>query len=337
MKVLFFTSSEEDYLSDSLLIGLRQILGENCVDYPKRDILYSNCSQKSLSLVRGYGFTLYTGLLEDIEIDRFSIRPKLVNKYFDLVIFSDIWRQFGFYCQWRMNFEDQKTIFLDGQDVEQVYPFAGLWGRRPYLWFVPQVSKNSLYFKREWTSNSQFNWWHRLIPDGLRSHLPHPQNLRLTGFSFPEEKIIKNLPKKTKLFPRHIVDLEVAGHVTDSVTKYAFDSEDDYYADLQASKFGITTKRAGWDCLRHYEIAANGCVPCFRDLDKKPITCAPHGLNETNCIIYHDYNDLINKIHALSEEEYQKLQHSSLEWAKANSTIERAKQLLSSLNFDPLD
>ena len=337
MKVLFFTSSEEDYLSDSLLIGLRQILGENCVDYPKREILYSNCSQKSLSLVRGYGFTLYTGLLEDIEIDRFSIRPKLVNKYFDLVIFSDIWRQFGFYCQWRMYFKDTKTIFLDGQDVEQVYPFAGLWGRRPYLWFVPQVSKNSLYFKREWTFNSQFNWWHRLIPEALRSHLPNSQNLRLTGFSFPEKKIIKNLPEKIKLFPKHIVDPEVASHVTDSVTNYAFDSEEDYYADLQASKFGITTKRAGWDCLRHYEIAANGCVPCFRDLDKKPITCAPHGLNETNCIIYHDYNDLTNKINALSEEEYQKLQHSSLEWAKANSTIERAKQLLSSLNFDPLD
>ena len=76
MKVLYITSTEEDYLADSLLIGLRSLLGKNCIDYPKRDILYKNCPQESCNRVRGFGFTLYNEFLEDINIDRFHIEPK---------------------------------------------------------------------------------------------------------------------------------------------------------------------------------------------------------------------------------------------------------------------
>ena len=34
--------------------------------------------------------------------------------------------------------------------------------------------------------------------------------------------------------------------------------------------FAHTIKKGGWDCLRHYEIMANGCIPIFKDLDKCP-------------------------------------------------------------------
>lgn len=152
--------------------------------------------------------------------------------------------------------------------------------------------------------------------------------MRSISFSIPSEKIVSDLPTKTKLFPKHIVDLEVAGHLPGSLTSYAFKSEIEYYADLQASKFGITTKRAGWDCLRHYEIAANGAVPCFRNLTQKPATCAPHGLNEDNCIIYHSYEDLINQLNNLNEQKYQDLQMSALKWVKRNTTVELAKKVL---------
>jgi hypothetical protein len=30
-------------------------------------------------------------------------------------------------------------------------------------------------------------------------------------------------------------------------------------------------KRAGWDCMRHYEIVANGCLPYFIDLESCPL------------------------------------------------------------------
>lgn len=51
---------------------------------------------------------------------------------------------------------------------------------------------------------------------------------------------------------------------------YIYDNETDYYDDYRRSCFAVTMKKAGWDCLRHYEIMANRCVPVFLDLDKCP-------------------------------------------------------------------
>jgi hypothetical protein len=339
MKILFFTSTEEDYLSDSLLIGFRRLLGKNCVDYPKKDILYKNCPSESLKRVRGFGFTLYSGLLDDIEIDRFHIRVKIENKYFDYIIFSDIWRQFGYYVQWishlnERNFDPSRIVFIDGQDTPQVYPYAGLWARNHQLWLVPKVLKRSLYFKRELTSDSRFNWWHRLLPNLLRRNFPVAQNILPISFAFPEEKIITQFPEKKKIFPRHIVDKEICAHFSKSSDSYSFMTEAEYYSDLQSSKFGITTKRSGWDCLRHYEIAANGSVPCFRDLQMKPKNCAPHGLNSTNCIMYRNYEDLMFQISHLDENQYLALQQRAISWVKNNTTIEKAQYVLRCLEGD---
>ena len=329
MHILFLTSSEEDYLSDSILIGMRNILGVNCVDYPLRDILYKDCTKESSARVRGNGFTLYTGSLRNDAIDRFQIRPRLERGEFDLIIISDIWRQFGLFIQWRNYLTPSNTIILDGQDSDQLYPYAGFWWRRPYLWFVPRVTKDFLYFKREWTENSQFNIWHRLLPKSVRKFLPAAQNLRTISFAIPDSKIVTEIPIKTKRFARHIVDAEVAAQISDSSSNYAFKEEVNYYTDLQSSEYGITTKRAGWDCLRHYEIAANGCVPCFRSLREKPTNCAPHGLIPmVNCIEYENYNDLIRKISNISPEQYKKMATASIEWAKSNSCIKTASKIL---------
>lgn len=51
---------------------------------------------------------------------------------------------------------------------------------------------------------------------------------------------------------------------------YIHDSESTYYDDYRKSKFAITLKKAGWDCMRHYEIMGNGCVPLFLDIDHCP-------------------------------------------------------------------
>jgi hypothetical protein len=117
-------------------------------------------------------------------------------------------------------------------------------------------------------------------------------------------------------------------------TSYAFEDEADYYADLQAARFGITVRRAGWDCLRHYELAANGCVPCFRSLDEKPPRCAPHGLDDTNCVCYHDYDELMRVLESIDEPCYRSLQEGALAWAHANTTERRAQQFLISCGFE---
>ena len=326
--ILFVTSGYEDYLSDAVLHGLRQLHGSGVTDVPKQEILYANCPSHVKAKVRGHGFTLYTGLLEDIHIDRTRIIERVASGEFDLIVIGDMWRQFGWFVQLRPWLTPQNTLILDGADSPYPYPAAGHWWRRPYYWCLPRAHRRFLYFKREWTEETRFSPLSRFVPSLALARLPFASCLRKVAFSIPQEKIVCEIPGKTKLLPKHIVDSEVAKLVLESATAYAFHAEEEYYEDLRKSRFGITTRRSGWDCLRHYEIAANAAVPCFRDLHLKPETCAPHGLDESNCISYCSAQDLLGRISQMSANEYAALQRGALAWIQKQTTVVRARELL---------
>jgi hypothetical protein len=332
MKIAFLASAEEDYLSDSVLHGLRSLFGQDVVDFPKAERLYRNCPEAMRKRVRGGGFTLY-GLLEDADINRHNLYWRIEQNEFDLIIIGDIYREFGGFVQLVPRLDPKKTAMLDGADVEAMYPYAGKWWRHPRHWLLPRANR-FLYFKRELTARTLHYRCFRLIPEKLCQGLPMPRNIRPTAFSIPAGKILTRRPAKRKLFPTHIVDPEVARHVPGSSADPPFSSEAEYYGDLQESQFGITTKRSGWDCLRHYELAANGCVPCFRNLNRKPATCAPHGLTKDNCILYQDYADLKKQIGGLSDTRYEEMQDAALEWARQNTTVERAKEVLRAMELN---
>jgi hypothetical protein len=331
IKVVFFSSSTEDYLADSVLHGFRSLLGANVVDYPKADRLYSTCSQSIKKHIRGGGFSLY-GLLDDIVVDRHYMRSRILDHEFDLVVIGNIYSDFGAFIELAPMLEPKKVAILDGADTESMYPYSGNWWRHPAYWFLPRANR-FLYFKRELTPRTLHYRSHRLLPESLCGRLALPPRLRPIAFSIPAEKIVTELPAKRKLIATHVVDAEVAKHLQGASTVGVFSSEAEYYYDLQSSRFAITTKRAGWDCLRHYEIAANGCVPCFRQLDKKPTSCAPHGLTQDNCIIYENNEDLIQQIHSIDDARYERLQLSALTWVRANTTVVRASELLNALHL----
>lgn len=328
-RILLLNFHTADYLNISLLHGFKNIPEIEVVDFPINEILLKENSKYYKSEIRGNAFTLFF-LLENKFVNRFHLTyDKLKNNEFDLIIFGDIKNHFGTYIELLPYIKNKKTIIIDGSDSPSIYPYYGFFWRRPYYWLLPRAHNRFLYFKREWTQETYYYRAYKLLPPKLAKILFPLKNLRTVSFSIPEEKIVKSLPVKTKLFPKHIVDEEIAMKVDGSLTKYAFETEQEYYIDLQQSKFGITTKRAGWDCLRHYEIAANGTVICFKDLEKKPNTCAPHGLIDgINCISYKNYDDLMNKINKLDPEKYLELQKNCWEWAKNNTTIIRVKKLL---------
>ena len=327
MQILFITPNCEDYLADGLLHGFKTLFGSNVTDFPRSEYMYKQ-EVDDKHLLYGRGFTLYR-TIEEQPVDRFHLKKKLYEGYFDLIIFSDIFRHFGLFVELYPYLSYENTAIIDGNDSVRPYPFGmSNFLQKPELWFLPRAHNRFRYFKREWTTETIRMLWYKIPPVWISKALPIPNNLRRIAFSFPAEKIVKELPQKTKLFPCHVVDPEVVANLPESRGTYAFANEAEYYGDLQASKFGITTKKVGWECLRHYEIAANGSVPCFRDLDKKEDTCAPYGLNETNCIVYHNYADLMEKINRLSNEDYTILQSNAWEWAKQNTTIKRVKQLL---------
>jgi hypothetical protein len=252
---------------------------------------------------------------------------------FDLVVFADIWRYFGHLVELLPSLDDSRLAFLDGADHPAPYPYSPAVWRVPQWWALPRAHSRGTYFKRELTDRTSRYRYFMLLPGRLTSRLAFSRAIRPIAFSIPEEKIVDEPPKKLKPFPSHVVDSEVAGRVG-AEPDYAFDNESEYYDDLRASRFGITTKRAGWDCLRHYELAASGCVVCFRDLERKPPTCAPHGLEPgRNCLTYRDADELLRKIDAMADDEYETMQAGALEWARANSTRRRAEGFLDSLGF----
>lgn len=82
-----------------------------------------------------------------------------------------------------------------------------------------------------------------------------------TNFGIPKEKVLTTSPTKTR---------DWATVIPGKMETYIFDREEDYYRDYRESMFGITHKKGGWDCLRHYEILANGCAPYFPDINSCP-------------------------------------------------------------------
>jgi hypothetical protein len=81
------------------------------------------------------------------------------------------------------------------------------------------------------------------------------------SFGIPKEKIVENVKEKSRILA-HIIPGDLS--------TYIYDNEKDYYNGYAESYFGKTIKKAGWDCLRHYEIMANGCIPYFPDLADCP-------------------------------------------------------------------
>ena len=91
---------------------------------------------------------------------------------------------------------------------------------------------------------------------------PHP-NLLPIQFGIPKEKIRDaRFSHKTRLMahcdPR------------DRSTYQYYDSEKRYYDQYSEAWFGYTKKKGGWDCMRHHEIIAAGCVPYFEGFDDCP-------------------------------------------------------------------
>ena len=115
------------------------------------------------------------------------------------------------------------------------------------------------------------------------------------NFSIPKEKICYTFNAKTKL----VSDL-IPGHID----TYIYNNEEEYYNEYKNSYFAITKVKSGWDCMRHYEILANGCIPYFIDIEKCPkntMTLLPKELLIEGNKLYNKFK--IKNINELNEEE----------------------------------
>jgi hypothetical protein len=131
-------------------------------------------------------------------------------------------------------------------------------------------------------------------------------------FSIPLEKVIDKIPTKTKI----LSDL-----IPGKLSTYIYTNESDYYAEYQKSYFATTTKKAGWDCMRHYEIIANACIPYFPDIEScPPLTMAllPKDLLIEGNALYKVF--ITNSIRPEILDKYNILVNKFLEYTRSNLT-----------------
>lgn len=136
------------------------------------------------------------------------------------------------------------------------------------------------------------------------------------NFSIPEAKIVTQISIKDKDF----------ASIIPGETTYIFDEEAPYYQDYQRSYFAITKKKGGWDCMRHYEILANGCIPYFIDIDK----CHPSTMHFLP-------KELIKEAMNLEGVSYLKIDHSKFNKTKyyeiLNKLLAHTRKYLTTKNM----
>ena len=151
-----------DYLSDLTLHGLRELYGDNVIDYPGSWYLYKDEVEKrnyDTNLLWGKGFT-YKNILDNYnKIDRDDIKQKIKNNYFNLIVYGSI-RRSDLFLEEAIK-SKSKIIFIDGHDDNLI--------EEKYL-------KYGTYFKREIVKNIN--------------------NLKSISFSIPKSKITKDINKK---------------------------------------------------------------------------------------------------------------------------------------------
>lgn len=119
-----------DYLCCLSLIGLKQILGANVVDFPKIPYIYKDYSENILELY-GKGMS-YTKIIDPDSTDRTCIKERIRNREFELIIYGSLHRGLLFHPEVQQNYRDEEIIYLCGEDRHQckaIFPSAQLFLR----------------------------------------------------------------------------------------------------------------------------------------------------------------------------------------------------------------
>lgn len=257
MKILFIAKGDlPDFQSDMVFHGLRSLYGADCVDANKIWHMYKKDKEEfwtqrvpEQGKSYGRGFTLY-GTLDDIDDSlRTDLPYQIKSKYFDYIVYGSIWR-----C----------NDYI--QDVQKVYGRSS--GR---IIFIDGEDHQKIDYRLIDLGGHLFK---RELNSSETSRL-HPIN-----FCVPEDKILNIVPAKSQDW----------GTVQPGkLDTYIFNEEKLYFEDYQKSYFGLTIRKGGWDCLRHYEILMNGCIPYFPELDKCPpetmLAFPKDKIVETNAVV----------------------------------------------------
>lgn len=252
MKVLFVNHAwnlpanmVSDYQADMVYHGLFSIkddLDWVMPTYPMWHMHEQAKNRDDFNQIWGKGFTMYGNLSEEIDLpdnaDAINATHIIVPVHHTLATSPHtITKQLMnllFLCK------DAKIAVVDGWDRTDI--------DGPLLGYCR--ANGIKYFKRECTFTDE--------------------TVKPISFAFPREKA-----RGCRYLERKKNDIAPLIPVNQSIdpsymSTYIYDDEDSYYKMYEDSAFALTSKKGGWDTLRHYEIIANGCLPIFVDIDNCP-------------------------------------------------------------------
>jgi len=231
MRVLYISNGlAADYQCDMLFHGLKSIQEIEVFESSDLWYMYNDISEERKKNLYGKGFTLY-GVIDK------SLKKFEPNNIVQEKILSR-WYDVLIYGQIARD-----DSFLDLARKSYAKNEIMMVDGRDHQYLSRKHFELATYFKRELTDKN-----------ARKGALP-------INFAIPETKVVRQIMPKQK---------DWGSLIPGKISTYIFDTEEAYYNDYQISAYGLTTKKAGWDCLRHYEILASGCIPYFPKIQKCP-------------------------------------------------------------------
>ncbi len=241
MRILFLTHPYPNYVPDLLLHGLRKLLGNRVVDYPRKDCLYEGFLGTGIAdesqLLRGW-------FPKDADVDRQDIVLKVSRGYFKYII-ADL-RAIHRFCPLedadRLN---STLVLIDGEDTPQRIPYG-----------------KYIICRRE-TDGSDFS-----IP--LPMALPEEvfeiisgfdanQKLYSIGFLGSFSGLCDERSIIIEALAKRYEDAKLAATAVPSAEKSMPEGRlgrRDYYAVLQSCRIVLNLRGAGYDTFRFWENCA---------------------------------------------------------------------------------
>lgn len=265
-----------DYMHDSVLHGFKELYGSSVVDanrqwylYESEDLFNESKFESIRKPLHGWGLT-YGGTLnnEQENCDRTDILSKIKNNFFDLIIIG-ICREDDY---------DKNVPYTSVYNWRRVLKLAIECVDKKKLVFIdgsdsnkckaPNLLEHGHYFKRELVCEP------KAIP---------------ISFAIPKQHFKGLSAKKTQVYSKK----NVPAHCRKN---YSCKTNEEYFKDYSESLFAFTCKKGGWDCFRHYEIIAAGCIPFFIDIENCPSETMKK--MPKNALI--KFKDFINKFSSIS-------------------------------------
>lgn len=307
MNILYVCRKDEngfihiDYLDECVLIGLKELFGSQVVDVNKKLSLYTDYPDEMKYRLYGRGYTL-TQNIEPHECDRDDIENKIRNKFYDYVVYAKIENCNDYFDLVYEHYPKNRIALLDGGDWMNIHP---------------SVTYDTMFFKREcFLGMSNVNYSRYF------------NNIKPISFAFPTKRITRSQNKSKLLSTINPLD-RTTYFDKDNPSEYKFKTEKEYYEEYQSSRFAITCQKAGWDCLRHYEIIGNGCIPLFHRVENAPpgtISMLPRRLLLQIRTMWENNQDFLIENY---DEYFERLFHHFI---NNNTTIKLAEYFMKEMN-----